>query len=380
MPIITSLPSPEFVTIEEMNASISFCNKEHYDWMVGEFDYTTKRDPRFAYIIETRCYIKLCYLGKNPNKKEQAKKSWKWLYKILPRDGVVSYPGYADYARGACSSFRRVTAGLIPDFTGEEWYEKSINHASPLLWYDDEYNLRKIKIYEYDMNSAYGWGLKNAPLPDTRFPLGFGELKKGQVGFTWKGSLGFIGQECCWRFPILDRDDRKPIDNYVDTWYQKKSTAKTDTEREKSKAYIVVPIGNFQRYNWFMRSAVVEWVNNYITDLADKYDCVVKYNTDAIISLERIPELDSQLGHGLGQWKLEKEGTLKYNMHNEQWYDDYGKTIETKIRGVRKSAIGEDFDIELGNYQDSIKYFLEYDIYHVRRVVDINEELKKSLL
>lgn len=376
---VVALPNPDYVTIEKFNASINFCNKSGYVWIVGEFDWHTKRDFRFAYIFETKNYIKLCYFGRN-TRVDKGRKPYRWIYEILPRDGVISYPGYGDYARGACSSFRRLTNSLIPDLTNESWYQTCINSAASLLWYDNSYNLRKIKIYEYDLNSAYGWALKTAPLPDTRKPLGLGILEKNQIGFDWNGYIGLVGEECPWRFPLLPREDRKVIDDYVDRWFAKKSNAKDDTERETAKAYIVIPIGNFQRYNWFMRSAVVEFVNNYITDLADKYESVVKYNTDAIISLERIPELDEMIGHNLGQWKLAKEGTLKYNMHNEQWFDDLGQTIETKIRGVRKSAIGDDFDIELGNYQDSIIYFLNYDIYHVKGVYNINEKLQESLL
>ena len=377
---ITTLPNPIFVTMDQMNEYIDFCNKSGYVWKTEEFDWHTKRDFRFAYIFESKNYIKLCFFGRNPDKQERKKKPYKWILAVLPRDGVVSYPGYQDYARSVCASFRKLTNPLIPDLTNEPWYSNSINSASPLLWYNDEYNLKKVNIYEYDLNSAYGWALKVAPLPDTRKPLGVGILEKNQIGFTWNGYIGVEGEECPWRFPLLSREDRKIMDDYIDRWYAHKINAKDENERNRAKAYIVIPIGNFQRYNWFMRSAVVQFVNNYIMDLADEYDCIIKYNTDAIISLKKIKELDDRIGHDLGQWKLAKEGILKYSMHNEQWFDNQGNTIETKIRGVRKSAIGEDFDIELGNYQDSIIYYLDYDICHVRKVYDINEQLQKYLL
>ena len=380
MQIVTCLPNPVFATIKQMNDAIKYCKKQLYIWQIGEFDYKTKRDPRFAYIYETKNFIHLCYLGKNTDKYEKKRKPYKWLYLILARDGVVNGESFNVYARSACGQFRRLTNNFIPDLSEQEWYQMSLHSAKPVLWFDDDYNLTKINIFEYDLNSAYGWGLKVAPLPDTRYPLGLGILEKNQIGWSWNGTLGLIGEECPYRFPLMSREDRKPIDLWVDRWYDLKRKAKNEADKARAKAYIVIPIGNFQNYNWFMRSAVIEFVNNYIMDLADRYDCVVKYNTDCLVTLKKIPELDQNIGNDIGQWKIEKEGVLEYNMHNEQWFDKEGKTIETKIRGVRKSCIGDDFNIELGNFRDSTIYYLDYDIYDVRKVVDINEALQAYLL
>ncbi len=353
------------VTADEMNKamdSIRGLYKEYgfpfFKWVNSYHD--VEFNQNFAYIYETRNYIHL--VAQFPDG-IGSKAYYKWSDLALAIDGVIDQQKYEIFALSAIRTFNRCVNHLIPKMheVGEAEFSSTAR-----LYFNPMRNKQETRAYEYDMNSAYGYGMKYAPLPDTRCPLGKGVLEKGQIGFNpsmCQCVTTSVGDFCEYRFPIMSDEDRKPLSDWVDRWYNKKKNAKNEFEKHQAKAFIVIPVGNFQRTNWFMRSAIVEYCNGIIMDLEERYPSIIKSNTDAVITTERIPELEANMGPDLGQWKLEKEGIVLYKDHSEQWFDKDHNTIDFKIRGLRKSKIGDGFNL-ITNYNivDSTRYRLCTDM------------------
>lgn len=331
---------------------------------VDGFDDITGMDgfgASFAWLYETTNYIYLVYQARCDDKRRDSKVKWRNI--ALAKDGVIDQQKYEVFALAACRAFTGVVNGLVPSINDKGTAEYS---STPHVWYKDVKQGVEHKAYEYDMNSAYGYAMRVAPLPDTRRPLGKGILEKGQIGFNPGMSdvvTTSVGDVCKYRFPLLSDEDRAPMTKWVDRWYNIKRTTKDPIEKAKAKAFIVIPVGNFQNHNWFMRTAIVEYCNNIMESLEEKYPSIIKSNTDAVISTKRIPELEANIGDGLGQWKLEKTGYLLYIGNNEQWFDENHNTIDIKVRGVRKSKIPEDFNILTNRvYVESNKYTLQFEM------------------
>ena len=135
---------------------------------------------------------------------------------------------------------------------------------------------------------------------------------------------------------------------------EREAEAKLEVDR-KAKDMLVMCVGFMQRHNFWMRAAIIGHCNRRIKKLINKYDyCILLSNTDSIVSTERIPEIEDQIGTELGQWKIEHEGDFAYIGHTYQWNME-----KPKWRGIPKTAIPEKFDL-LTDYKEKFEFVNPY--------------------
>ena len=210
--------------------------------------------------------------------------------------------------------------------------------ASPLIGYNPKYEMQELHdIYEYDINSAYSsMLLKN--IPDVNHPYFNCTLKPGQVGFFIDDKLTMVEYQPLVyvqvAFDLIElNDDQK---KYLEKLYLKKEEAQTDEEYNNAKLMANAAIGYYQKYNPFIRSYIVNKCNQRIKELLD--DDSILWNTDALFSLKRRPELE--LGTEIGQFKEIHINRFVYRGNNYQI--DYEKP---KYRGVAKSWFPDNWNM-----------------------------------
>lgn len=201
--------------------------------------------------------------------------------------------------------------------------------SKPIIGYDPRYEKAELKdIYEYDINSAYG-SIMLQGIPDVNHPYINAKTKKNQVGFFIDEDLSMTekpGILCDIVFDIIQlTDDQK---KYINKLYNLKETAKTDYEHNMAKLALNAGIGYYQRFNPFIRAYIVQKCNNVILGLLD--DETVLWNTDAIFSLKRRPEL--ALGASIGEFKEIKIDRFVYSGCNYQINHEI-----PKYRGIPKA-------------------------------------------
>lgn len=232
---------------------------------------------------------------------------------------------------------------LLPRIVKEEDLELGKNiypfSASPLLYCNPKYNGTEQEAWGYDMNSAYAYAMLGE-MPDTR---GYedihapsynpGIVEKGQIGFDSVGELVPGGSWATFRFPAME----SPFKDFANKYYKIKSNpTTTPQEKEKAKDVLNHSVGYFQRINPFIRAAIVSRANSIIMSLMD--EDTLYCNTDSIVSKRKRDDL--KLGNGLGEWKLEHQGTFRYRDMNYQWNNE-----PPAYRGIPKSWFKKGFNI-----------------------------------
>ena len=228
---------------------------------------------------------------------------------------------------------------------------KYVCSASPILGYNKKYEKQELKdCYEYDLNSAYAatimekipdlWNPTFATYPDMV------KVNKGEIGFMLNDMLTMVepGNKADVKFKLIDTPDK--LKAFLKKWYGIKKTS-TGLEKLKAKAMLNLPIGYCQRYNPFLRSYVVNTCNKVIKSLMD--DETLFWNTDAIFTLNRRPELE--LGLEIGQFKEVKCDTLKYIGNVYQINDE-----DPTYRGISKAWF-KAFEKEYGRKYDLLQDF-----------------------
>jgi hypothetical protein len=228
---------------------------------------------------------------------------------------------------------------------------KYVCTASPILGYNKKYEKQELKYcYEYDLNSAYAATIMEK-IPDLYHPI-FAEwpklikVNKGEVGFMLDDTLSMVeaGGKADVKFKLIDTPYK--LKAFLKRWYDIKKNSQ-GLEKLKAKAMLNLPIGYCQRYNPFLRSYVVNKCNNVIKGLMD--DETLFWNTDAIFTLNRRPELE--LGLEIGQFKEVKCDTLKYIGNVYQINDE-----DPTYRGISKAWFRA-FEKEYGRKYDLLKDF-----------------------
>ena len=189
---------------------------------------------------------------------------------------------------------------------------KYVCSARPILDYNRKYEKQLLKdCYEYDLNSAYANTLLKQ-IPDLNNPIIANypdqiKVNKNEIGFIIDDELSIVkpGFMADIKFPLIDTPQK--LKDFLIKWYNKKKNA-TGNEKLEAKAMLNLPIGYCQRYNPFLRSYVVNSCNEVIKAIIDEN--TLFWNTDAIFSLKRRPELE--LGNEIGQFKEIHCDTLCY--------------------------------------------------------------------
>jgi hypothetical protein len=229
--------------------------------------------------------------------------------------------------------------------------------ASPIVDYNKKYEDMKVEfknVYEYDLNSAYS-SIMLKSIPDLNNPIINAKLKEGQVGFYIDKDLKPItkvGAIVDVAFNLIELP--KKSKDFILKLYNEKETAKTKTERAAAKQKLNFAIGYYQRYNPFLRAWIVHSCNKFVESLID--DDTIFWNTDAIFSLKRRPELT--VGTSIGEF--EEIYIKRLAMHNNNYQVNYELP---KIRNIPKAWYKDGFDLmkdELPN-RDNNRYKFDLD-------------------
>lgn len=235
---------------------------------------------------------------------------------------------------------------VIWDYAGNNGYQYA----------NDYYANKELRCWSYDISSAYAFAMLN-PMPDTtKEPRYNDRVKKYEMGFYKNGKATTVeGSYADIIFPLMD----SPFKDWVYKYYKKKvDTEKIEDEklrkieRQKWKDYLNIPQGLLQRYNIFLRNAILYYNNIYIRKYTDENTVYV--NTDSIVSL--VPRPDIPLGDEIGQFKLAKENvSFKYkDVGIFQWRD------ECHYKGIPGSTISDISNVE--GWLDNFEYRMEGDL------------------
>lgn len=166
--------------------------------------------------------------------------------------------------------------------------------AGPLVDNNPAYDGVRMTVWEYDINSAYATELMNR-IPNLRASRTFDWVKPGEIGFFIDDELSLVppGYYADVVMPLMD----SPYKEFAWKYYKKKQEGDV-----RAKSMLNLAIGYLQRTNPFIRSYIVHRCNDRIKLLIDSN--TVMWNTDAIYSIVRRPDLD--IGDGIGQWKEKK--------------------------------------------------------------------------
>ena len=240
--------------------------------------------------------------------------------------------------------------------------------ATGVQFFNPKFNKQRTQnCIGYDLNSAYTWSLLSADLPDTTKVYESGVVKNDEIGFDGDGNIMKAGQYAVFRFKRLNKADRELIQKFAHIWYQKKKNARSAQEKAKAKEILNMSIGYLQHYNCFLRSAVINYCNDFINSIINKYpDNVLFANTDSIVANISILEIESNLGDEIGQWKVEHQGSFYYNDFNYQWNFETAST-----KGIPTSYQKKGFDLEKDDPRENhcAKYYeMDYNKIEIKEV------------
>ena len=203
-----------------------------------------------------------------------------------------------------------------------------------------------LKCYSYDVNSSYSFAMCQ-PMPNTAVEPRLNDyVGKNEIGFTFKGGVTTEeGIRADFIFPLMP----SPFVKYVNTYYSKKREAKFKEERKKWKFFLNVPTGMMQRFNIFIRLAILYYAREYIKQYID--DNTVYCNVDCIVSLK--PRDDLPLGEDLGQFKQEHVNEpFKYLEAGIYQWDS-----ECHYKGIPGCTLTDISNIS--NWQNNFPYMLK---------------------
>lgn len=214
---------------------------------------------------------------------------------------------------------------------------KYIFSAGPIIDYNPKYENKDLyNVWEYDIHSAYS-SIMLDKIPDVNHPQFNCILKKNQVGFFLDEKCSMLSTPGCWAhivFNLIELNDKQK--EYINKLYLRKEYAIDEDEKAECKLMLNASIGYYQRYNPFIRAYIVHKCNQAIKNIID--DETVVWNTDAIFSLKRRPELE--LGDKIGQFKETQINRFAYKGNNYQI--NYEKP---KYRGVPNSWFPDGWNI-----------------------------------
>ena len=209
-----------------------------------------------------------------------------------------------------------------------------------------DYNYACVQIpyaVSYDMNSCYPYFMtKELPYGNN---LGPGLVQDDELGFV----IGYSNNS-------LDLDLK--LSGHADFRFKKKTYEcfklwaadgyKKKTDDRSKKTLFNALLGNLKYHNIFIRATVIGYAKNYIKSLKDEN--TIMQTVDSIVSLK--PRTDLDIGTGLGQFKVEHEGTLIFESDSIKTWND-----EREIhKGVSASIYVNDHEILVAP-----QYYLESD-------------------
>lgn len=268
------------------------------------------------------------------------------LYKFSLCESVQLVPLTGAEAFNIMSRYYKIQKIEDPDKYGT---------SSAILYKNPKFNGKRVKAYEYDINSAFAKQMLE-PIPDITTLKTFTYVKKGQIGFrtnvseaTGRTILEITFEEGRFCRYVCDLMP-SPFKRFVETWYNKKRNAKTPQEKVKAKSVLNYSVGVIQLYNPFLRACIIGRSNAYVSRFIDRN--TIYANTDSIVSLTPRPDIEELIGLDIGQWKKEHYGedfAWSKEKINYQW------NLETPVyRGIPKAWF-TNFELKKGRKFDILK-------------------------
>lgn len=239
------------------------------------------------------------------------------------------------------------------------YHEAPITNVSQLFYKNRNYFYKKINnCICYDINSAFSYIQLNFYV-DFK-DLGEGIVKNGEIGFNLRYDefsqfdlettylpveIGHIAEH---RFKL----EKVPegIYKFVNKYYKVKDISKSVELKQKAKNVLNFSIGESVNHNWIYRTLIVSECNlrvyKIINMIRELYGDVVLYaNTDCIATTCRISFLDNMLGYNIGEFKIEKTGTLYMTEEAYQW--NKSKPVYSGIPSFKFKRFQEEYHKQL---------------------------------
>lgn len=297
-----------FITIEEMNKRLLFCK----NYRNIKFEHRLPKENYLTANIEVkRTNLYLTY--------REAGETTTYMTRLSddgPQEkitGVRAYMTLCHYYKVPNMSDNPHLKKKVKIVNGKSQISWIINSAIPLLWSNPIEGAKEhYNCFEYDMISAYAWGLLQ-PIPDTtKEPKYNTKVKEGEIGFYLNGEITFDGIANIV-FPLME----SPFKRFVNKWFGIKKYGDKE-QSTKAKQMLNFAVGYMQRTNPFIRNTIVNRCTNRILSLIDEN--TLYCNTDCIVS--KVERKDIEIGSNIGQFKIEHEGKFVYIGFNYQWNDD----------------------------------------------------------
>ena len=302
-----------YVDFNTINKHLKFCSGHR------EFHYREKRSDEFfelkAFMVDRLRYFELSY--------KYAGEACTYIFDKANGDTEDHQQITGLQAYNVLNRYTRINRVI-------EKKEDAPFSAIPILWYNKKYEGKRVEAICYDMNSAYSYAMLQ-PMPDTSVPPKAKYIENGEIGFDLSGNRQTSGYSM-YVFNLMD----SPFKRFVETYYKKKTTAKTKADKRRAKEYLNFCVGYLQHRDPYTRAQIVGLANDRIISLIDEN--TLYCNTDSIVCLKEREDLE--LGDGIGQWKVEHKGQFAFIGYNYQWNFDI-----PSIRGKPKTDFYEGWDI-----------------------------------
>lgn len=279
------------------------------------------------------------------------------------------------------------------------YHEAPITNVSQLFYKNKAYFYKKIKnCICYDINSAFSYIQLNYYV-DFK-DLGEGIVKADEVGFNLRyNEFNQLDLETTYLPVELDhiaehrfklKEVPEGIYKFVKRYYDIKDKDKHIEGKQKAKNVLNFSIGESVNHNWIYRTLIVSECNlrvyKIIKMIRELYGDVVLYaNTDCVATTCRISFLDNMLGHKIGEFKVEKTGTLYMNDEAYQWNNS--KPVYSGIPSFKFKRFKEEYHRQLDLSEDTelvkLKGFLANETKYMFNVEKLkiepfNKELNKE--
>ena len=333
----------EWLTPEEFNKKLEnarMCNREtkidccgnRVNLTITNYNYTNKK----IYSYKNRYSVDLV----NGEKPVISNKAWiaSMFKKIVP----VIEEGYG----------RKEIPAPTFDMPGHTKIMWDYLDPGNFSYINDEYILKKIKCYSYDLNSAYSFAMLK-PMPDTSSPKFNTIVGPGEIGFRKNSLLIPVVTEGKYA-DVVFKLVESPYKDFVYKYFNLKEKEPHGSEnRVKYKEILNMASGLLHRYNIFHRLMVLYYAKIYIQQFMDEN--TVYCNVDSIVSLTERNDLP--ISNNIGEFKLEHNGDMfKFKqVAIYQWCYDWGN--EVHYSGVKRNSIKDIEDIKDANKFNNNYYY-----------------------
>lgn len=218
----------------------------------------------------------------------------------------------------------RIPRGITLPAEARDYVETAMQFANPAFS-----GKRTPGCVGYDVNSAYSAAMLR-DMPDTSMPCRTdGIVGEGEIGLymtsDWADgkphmAIAEEGDRAHYIYPRIP----SPFKPFVGKWYGlKKAAPKGSKDRARAKLMLNCVIGYFGRnddgefpINPVLRTFILAYANTFIDEAWDP-ETSIYCNTDSIVS--SVVRDDIEVGDGLGQFKIEHEGSFACKGMTYQW-------------------------------------------------------------